>query len=222
MRYQAIIFDLDGTLIDSLADIAAATNRTMSAHGFPTHPIEAYRNFIGDGVRKLIVRALPEPMRTDEAIVAKCLETYGRDYGSSWNVKTCLYPGMAGALSELSRMGLKLAVLSNKPDEFTQSCAAQFLAQWRFDLVMGASPRFPHKPDPSSALEIARRFELSPAEFLYVGDMPVDMQTARNAGMRAIGVSWGLRSREQLVEAGADRVIDSPGELATIAREERS
>ncbi len=221
MSYGAVIFDLDGTLIDSLADIAAATNRTMVAHGYPTHPIDAYRNFIGDGARNLIKRALPASVRDDEATVSACLETYSREYAAAWNVRTCLYPGISSLLTKLKQMGLKLAVLSNKPDEFTQSCASQFLADWRFDIVMGASPRFPHKPDPASALQIADAFALPPGRIIYVGDMPVDMSTARNAGMYAVGVAWGMRTRGQLIDAGADIVIDRPDELIAIASSSR-
>ena len=217
MPFGGIIFDLDGTLIDSVADIAAATNRTMVKHGFPPHPVADYRRFIGDGVRKLVLRAMPEDQRQNAGIVASCLDCYAADYGQSWNVDTCLYPGIADAIDQLSRMGLQLAVLSNKPDGFTQSCAAHYLRQWRFDTVMGASPRFPHKPDPASALHIAAGWRIPPADCLYVGDMQVDMNTARNAGMYPVGVTWGLRDREELMSAGAATTIDRPDELVKIA-----
>lgn len=217
MKYRGIIFDLDGTLIDSLADIAAATNRTLTAHGFPVHPDSAYRQFIGDGVRKLIQRALPDSARTSEAVISACIESYNADYGAHWNVQTALYPGIAEALDQLKALGLKLAVLSNKPDPFTQSCAAEFLKRWQFDVVMGASTRYPHKPDPTAALAIAATLHLKPTEMMYLGDMPVDMQTARNAGMLAIGATWGLRTREELEQAGAQKIVDHPDQLLRIA-----
>lgn len=216
MAYKGIIFDLDGTLIDSMADIAAATNRTMAKHGFAEHPVESFRHFIGDGVRKLILRALPESERSNEQVISSCLSCYADDYRTTWNVKTSLFPGIADAIEQLSAKGLKLAVLSNKPDEFTQACVLHYLKQWRFDTVMGASTRFPHKPDPTSAIHIARSWGIEPAEVVYVGDMQVDMQTARNAGMLAVGATWGLRTREELIKAGAQRTVDRPEELVRI------
>lgn len=219
MRYKAIIFDLDGTLIDSLDDIASSVNRVLSACGFPAHAPLAYREFIGEGVGQLIRRALPPSACADELLVARCLQQYAADYRTSWNIATRLYPGIPAALDDLSKAGLKLAILSNKPDEFTQACASLFLADWSFDVVMGASTRFPNKPDPASALEIARLLGLVPSEMLYLGDMPVDMHTARNSGMLAIGAAWGFRTRQQLLDSGANIVIDHPSELAAIARQ---
>ena len=218
MRYKAIICDLDGTLIDSLDDIASSVNRVLATCAFPSHSALAYRDFIGDGVSQLIRRALPQSTCSDEHLVAQCLSAYAADYRNSWSVATRLYPGIASALDDLSIAGLKLAVLSNKPEEFTQACASLFLADWNFDVVMGASDRFPHKPDPASALQIARLLGFAPSQMLYLGDMPVDMLTARNSGMLAIGAAWGFRTRQQLIDAGADIVIDHPNELADLAR----
>lgn len=216
MKRKGIIFDLDGTLIDSLDDIADACNRTLLAHGFPTHPADAYKHFIGDGLRNLIIRALPEDHRDDQTIAA-CSATYSADYGRHWDIKTHLYPGMADALSALAARGLRLNVLSNKPDEFTQACARRYLAPWSFSVIMGASDRFAHKPDPAAALEIARILKLPTGRILYVGDMPVDMITARNAGFLAIGATWGFRSGPELLAAGAHHVIDHPAALVPLA-----
>ena len=212
MHHQAAIFDLDGTLLDSLEDIAQATNRTLQAQGFPTHPLTAYMQFIGDGMTKLILRALPPEHRT-EPTISRCVEFYRQDYGANWNVHTRLYDGIADLLDGLLARRIQLAILSNKPDEFVQHCVRQYLSAWPFAVIMGASSDFPHKPDPSAALAIARRMQLPAAQILYLGDMEVDMATAHAAGMTAIGAGWGFRSREQLTAAGADFVIDSPHEM---------
>lgn len=216
MQYRAVLFDLDGTLIDSLADIAHATNRTMQAHGFPPHPVDAYKHMIGDGVRKLILRALPDDRRTDTALVDQCIATYSADYGQHWNIHTCLYPGIAEMLDGLASANLRLTLLSNKPDAFTQLCARHYLAKWHFDIVMGAGAQFPNKPDPAAALDIARRLNLTPQQFLYLGDMPVDMQTATNAGMTPVGATWGFRTAEELKAAGARHIATCPTDLLAL------
>lgn len=213
MQYQAVLFDLDGTLIDSLADIALATNRTMEMYGFPPHPVEAYKHMIGDGVRKLILRALPADKREEASLIDRCITAYASDYGKTWNIQTRLYCGIAEMLDGLAAQGMRMAVLSNKPDPFTQICVQCYLSKWQLDVVMGAGTQFPNKPDPASALEIARRLGLSPQQFLYLGDMPVDMQTARNAGMTFVGAAWGFRTAEELRAAGACHTIDDPPAL---------
>jgi phosphoglycolate phosphatase len=210
MQYQAVLFDLDGTLIDSLQDLADATNRTLLAHGFPTHPVDAYRYFVGDGARNLILRALPPEHQRDDALIARCLETYSKDYGSNWNVRTCLYPGIAEMLDGLAARGLTLTLLSNKPDLFTQACARKYLSKWDFRVIMGAKPPFAHKPDPAAALEITRRVGLPADHFLYLGDTATDMQTALNAGMYPLGASWGFRPRQELRDAGARAILEHP------------
>lgn len=216
MPLQAVLFDLDGTLIDSLLDLANATNRTLAKYGFPAHPVEAYKIFVGDGVRKLVTRALPAERRQDEALLGRCLQTYAEDYGSHWNVATHLYDGVAGLLDGLTARGIRLAVLSNKPEVFTLSCVRAYLAKWKFEVVLGAGGAFPHKPDPAAALEVARRMNLSPSEFLYLGDTATDMQTACNAGMVAVGATWGFRTRGELQTAGARYLIDRPAELLAL------
>jgi phosphoglycolate phosphatase len=212
MSYQAVIFDLDGTLLDTLEDIGDAVNRVLSSQGFPVHPIDAYRFFVGDGVVKLIARALPEDKRDAETI-RSCLDAYRADYSRHWNVKTRLYDGVSAMLDALTARGLKLAILSNKPHEFTQECVREFLSTWSFDTVIGQRDGGPLKPDPAGALAIARTLGIIPAACLYLGDTAVDIKTAIAAGMTPVGVLWGFRPMEELRESGATILIQQPLEI---------
>jgi len=212
MPYQAVLFDLDGTLLDTLEDIGNAMNRVLATRGFPTHPIDAYRSFVGDGMVMLVTRALPENKR-DEETIRSCLEVYRADYGRTWNVKTRPYDGVAALLDALTARGLKRAILSNKPHEFTQRCVTELLSDWSFDVVLGQRDGVPLKPDPTGALEIAHTLGIPPAAFLYLGDTPVDMQTATAAGMVPVGVSWGFRTPEELRSSGAQALIERPLEV---------
>ena len=207
--YQAVIFDLDGTLLDTLEDIGATVNRVLSARGFPIHPIDAYRFYLGDGVAKLITRALPEDKR-DAETVRSCLEAYRADYGRHWNVKTRLYDGVSAMLDALTTRDLKLAILSNKPHEFSQECVREFLSRWSFDLVFGQRDGVPLKPDPAGALAIAHFLGIPPAACLYLGDTAIDMKTAIAAGMTPVGALWGFRPMEELRESGATILIQEP------------
>ncbi|HUO07679.1 MAG TPA: HAD family hydrolase [Phycisphaerae bacterium] len=215
MRFQAILFDLDGTLIDSLADIADACNLTLAALGYPTHPINAYRYFVGDGVKNLLLRALP-PHARSEPILNQCMETYNAQYTRIWHAKTRPYPGIPELLDAATAQGLRLAILSNKPHPFTVQCVEKILAGHHFEVVMGASPRFPHKPDPQAALHIAQTMAIPPAEFLYVGDTATDMQTAVAAGMFPLGALWGFRTADELLASGAKALSHSPADLLKV------
>jgi phosphoglycolate phosphatase len=216
-----VLFDLDGTLIDSLADIADAANRVLISQGFPAHPRDAYRGFIGDGVPTLFARALPAGAGTPERIAA-CAEGFRVAYADAWNVATRVYDGIPELLDTLAGRGLKLAVLSNKPDAFTKGCVRHYLAAWPFAPVHGDRAGVPRKPDPAGAKAIAGELGLDPGAILYVGDTSVDMATARRAGMPAVGVAWGFRSADELWESGAGAVIDHPRELAAILDGRRS
>jgi phosphoglycolate phosphatase len=215
MRFRAILFDLDGTLLDTLEDIAHSANRALASQGFPPHATPRYREFIGEGVARLIERVLPENRR-DESALQACVEAYRKEYALNWNVRTKPYAGVPEMLDGLVACGLRLAVLSNKPDPFTQQCVRELLSNWTFDAVIGASDAFPRKPDPASALEIARRLAARPGECLYAGDSGVDMQTARAAGMFPLGVLWGFRGGEELQNAGAQKLIAHPLELIAL------
>ncbi|PIE31586.1 HAD family hydrolase [candidate division KSB3 bacterium] len=215
MSYNAIIFDLDGTLLNTLEDLADSTNRVLQSQGFPPHPVDAYRYFVGNGARKLIERVLPDKQCNEETIV-RCLELFREDYGQNWNVKTKIYEGVSEMLHTLQDRRLKLSILSNKPHEFTVHCVESLLPDWHFDFVFGQREQIPPKPDPAGALDILERLGISQAECLYVGDTATDMQTAVTANLYPVGVLWGFREREELVEAGAKVLLEHPKELITL------
>jgi len=209
MPFRAILFDLDGTLLDTLTDIGDSVNRVLTAQGFPIHPMQAYRQFIGDGFSVLIRRALPEDQRSAETIQT-CLDAFNADYSTNWHNSTRLYPGIGAMLDALVRRNLKLAVLSNKAHAFTRKCTARYLSSWNFEAVFGGRDTVPPKPDPTAALEIAQLLDLPPSEFLYMGDSGVDMQTAIAAKMFPVGASWGFRSTRELQQSGCRALIDRP------------
>ncbi len=209
MPYQAILFDLDGTLLDTLEDLADSVNRVLSQRGFSRHKLDSYRRFIGDGAAMLITRALPEDKRNVE-IIRICLDAFLEDYGRSWNLKTKPYKGIPELLDSLTVRGLKMAVLSNKPHDFAKTCVKQLLPNWQFEVVLGQRDNVPPKPDPAGALEIAEWLKLSPSDFLYLGDSAVDMKAAVAASMFPVGVTWGFRTAEELRKGGCRVLIDRP------------
>jgi phosphoglycolate phosphatase len=215
MTYPAVLFDLDGTLLNTLDDLADASNRALARHGLPTHSTESFRYFVGDGVRNLVLRTLPEDRRDDQTL-AKVLQDYRADYARNWNVKTRPYPGIPELLDALQAMRVKMAVLSNKPDADTRRCVSTLLPNWRFDHVLGAREGVPLKPDPAAALEVTRVLEVPPPSFLFLGDTRMDVETALAAGMYPVGALWGFREREELVEAGAKALAAHPMDVARL------
>lgn len=212
MKLEAVVFDLDGTLLDTLADIADAMNAALRRMGFPGHETAAYKYLTGDGVHALAERSVPEQAKS-ETTLAACIREFRQEYAGRWGTKTRPYPGITGLLAELSRRRLKLSVLSNKLDEFARRAVRDFLPDFDFTLVIGAKPDLPPKPDPAGALLIARGLDIPPAGIIYLGDTGVDMQTAVRAGMYPVGVLWGFRDEKELREHGAKAVISSPLEL---------
>jgi phosphoglycolate phosphatase len=212
MNFKAVIFDLDGTLLDTLEDIADAANHVLSQRGFPTHDTDAYRHFVGDGVNILLTRVLPEKNQNEE-VVAECVQAFREAYGHHWNVRTRPYEGVPEMLDGLTAKGLKMAVLSNKPDDFAKKCVAELLSKWRFEVVFGFHNGIPPKPDPGGALQIAELMDTEPEQILYLGDTDVDMKTALAAGMFPVGALWGFRSVEELRNSGAETVIALPQDL---------
>ena len=215
MSIKAVLFDLDGTLLDTLKDIGNAVNRVMAGKGFPTHELDIYRYFVGDGSAMLINRALPEEKRNDDVIRA-CLKGFLEDYGRNWNVNTKPYEGIPEMLDALSDRGLKMAILSNKPHEFTKQCATELLSNWKFDEVIGQRNGIPPKPDPAGAMEVAKRLNIPPVDFLYMGDSGVDMKTAVASGMLPVGALWGFRSMGELKDSGSLALVDHPSEILSL------
>jgi phosphoglycolate phosphatase len=212
-KFQAVIFDLDGTLFNSLVDLSESMNAVLSGQGFPTHPTDSYRYFVGDGMEKLVIRALPEKSRNNRAIVAQSLERMRTLYSQRWDRCSTLYPGIPALLDGLIARNLSLAIFSNKPQKLTAVVQEKYLADWPIHPVLGASSEYPLKPDPAGALAISRELSLSPVEILYLGDTAVDMLTARAAGMYAIGCLWGFREKRELKGAGAQLLLNHPQEL---------
>jgi phosphoglycolate phosphatase len=215
MRFHAVLFDLDGTLLDTLEDLADSTNAALRAQGFAEHPLAAYRYFIGNGVENLVRRALP-PERLEAATLARSAELMRREYSARWADKTRPYPGVAELLDALTARGLPMTVLSNKPDDFTRLCVSRLLPDWRFEVVLGAGPGVPKKPDPAAALRIAARLNLPPARIVYLGDTNTDMQTAVAAGMYPVGALWGFRTAAELTASGAEVLLEKPMELLRV------
>lgn len=209
---RAILFDLDGTLLDTLADLADAMNQALVNLGFQPHTQKAYKTAVGDGVYLLAERVLPPENRSAETIRALVAEMQDI-YSKGWMNKTRPYDGIPAVISELQARAIRTAVLSNKPDDKTRICMDHYFCGTDFDVVMGASDRFPLKPDPAAAEYIIRTLGIPKSEWLYLGDTNTDMQTARNAGITAVGVTWGFRTRQELMENGADMIIDHPLDL---------
>ena len=194
-RPRGVIFDLDGTLADSLGDIASAMNRTLRAHGLPEHPVSAYRTFVGEGVRKLAERALPPGT---EALREAFVTAYEADYAQHLLDETRLFPAIPEVLDALASSRVPVAVLSNKPDVPTRRLVDALCGRWQFRAVFGERPGVPRKPDPASALALADELGAGPQSVAFVGDTGVDMLTARAASMRPVGVLWGFRPQEVL------------------------
>ncbi len=212
MKFEAVLFDLDGTLLDSIEDLTDSMNIVLDGFGFPGHDAEACKNFVGDGVEIFALRALPENRR-DEATVAQCAAEMRAEYRKRWSLKTRPYDGIPELLDDLTLRHLKLAVLSNKPEESTKEMVAELLSKWRFYPVAGARPSVPQKPDPILAIEISQQLRMPADKFLYLGDTGTDMKTARGAGMFAVGALWGFRTAEELKDTGAEVLVAHPSEV---------
>ncbi|PIE18872.1 MAG: hypothetical protein CSA66_03600 [Proteobacteria bacterium] len=205
-----LIFDLDGTLVDSLADIADGMEHVLARRGLPGHPRDAYRRFVGDGVRRLVARATPPEVhgRLDALV-----DSFRERYFAHGLDQTHPYDGVEPLLARCAAAGIPMAVVSNKPHALAVEVVAALLGDTPFAAVIGQRDGVPHKPDPRGALEAAEAMGVSPAAVAFVGDSGVDVETARRAQMRAVAVTWGFRGRDELAAAGPDHMVDSPAEL---------
>jgi phosphoglycolate phosphatase len=215
MRFQAVLFDLDGTLLDTIEDLTDAMNAALAAVGCPPVTIAQCKYFVGDGVRNFALRALPEGRR-DEATLAKIMPIYRQAYMTNWDRKTLPYEGIPELLDALTARGLKFVVYSNKPDEFANLTVRKLLPRWDFAAIVGAREGVANKPDPTAAIEIARRLAIPPERFVYVGDTNTDMKTAVAAGMFPVGALWGFRTADELLANGAKALIKRLIELLAV------
>ncbi len=212
---NGIVFDLDGTLLYTLRDLADSVNAALRDLSLPPHPLERFNAFVGNGARMLCRRALGGAEDTDPR-VDRLLQGF-RTYYASYRTRTTRpYPGIPEALAALQARGVQMAILSNKPQEDTQAVAERYFPQVRFAAVVGQSAQVPPKPDPAGAGAVLSALGLPRQQVCYLGDSDVDMLTARNAGLLALGACWGFRGAEELKAAGADRLLSSPEELPAL------
>jgi phosphoglycolate phosphatase len=216
MRFKASLFDLDGTLLNTLDDLADTANLALEQLSYPVHPTESYRYFVGDGMRLFVERIMPD--KSSEERIRECEEIFKKLYAQHWADKTCLYEGIDAMLSNLRKLGMKLAILSNKPDNFTRMCVQRYFPPECFSCVQGQLEKVPRKPHPQGALIIAEKLGLQPADILYVGDTATDMQTGKGAGMVTAGVLWGFREIRELTQNGADYIVRNPREIVEICQ----
>ncbi len=218
MAPRAVLFDLDGTLCDTLEDIAASVNAVLAARALPPHPLAAFRRLVGDGVEQLVERSLSRArgVAASAAEVAEALPELRREYSARLLDRTRPYPGVPELLAALAARAVPRGVVSNKPHALTARMVEALLPGAGFAAVLGARPELPRKPDPAAALEAARALGVPAGEVLFLGDSDVDMRTARNAGMVPAGALWGFRDAEELRASGARVLLARPGELLAL------
>ncbi|MFT5561754.1 MAG: phosphoglycolate phosphatase [Candidatus Azotimanducaceae bacterium] len=209
---KALLFDLDGTLLDTLTSLANCFNRVLTVAGYPTHPVQAYRHFIGDGARQCVIRCLPEQVQ-DEKTIDHVLQLQQADYRLSWQQDVELYSGIETLLAELKARGCKMAVLSNKDHGFVEQCIGHFFKPDTFVAVQGYSATIPHKPDAAGAKQLISQLGISASEIALLGDTAVDILTANAAEICSIGALWGFRDRLELESAGANYLVKTPQDV---------
>lgn len=212
---KTVIFDLDGTLLDSIEDIASSMNKVLESLQLPTHKIEDYKHFVGGGVDILVENALSNQSKE---IKDEVIKRFKIEYDGKLHSKTLPYDGIYELLDELKKLDINLAVLSNKPHEFTVSYVNHFFKNYNFKEIHGQKKDVPKKPDPKAALDIVKCLDSSCENTYFIGDTKIDMQTAKSANMTAIGVLWGFRDEKELKEHGADFIVKEPLEIINIIK----
>ena len=212
---KTVIFDLDGTLLDSIEDIASSMNKVLESLQLPTHKIEDYKHFVGGGVDILVENALNNQSKE---IKDEVIKRFKIEYDGKLHSKTLPYDGIYELLDELKKLDINLAVLSNKPHEFTVSYVNHFFKNYNFKEIHGQKKDVPKKPDPKAALDIVKCLDSSCENTYFIGDTKIDMQTAKSANMTAIGVLWGFRDDKELRDFGADFIVSNPLEILKIIK----
>ena len=213
---KLVIFDLDGTLLDTIEDLGDSVNEVLSSRDFPEHTYDQYCLFIGDGMEKLIQRSIPRECLDDKLLVGKILNDYREAYSRNWNKKSKPYQGVMNLLNQLKMRDVKSSVLSNKPHQFTELCVEELIGNKYFEMVLGQREGVKKKPSPDGAIEICHSLNIDPEETLFIGDTNVDIATGIAAGMKTIGVLWGFREEKELREAGAHYIIDRPDQVLDV------
>ncbi len=211
---KAVLFDLDGTLVDSLYDLADSANYALESKGYPTHEAEKYKYFVGDGMKKLMERVLPENHRS-EAEILDLLQIFLAWYGKHYTDKTYVYDGIIPLLDSLKNKGIKLGVVTNKADDMAQKVVEKLLSGY-FDYVLGKCERFPTKPNPAATLYVMQEMNVNPSECIFIGDSGMDAKNGVNCGAVSVGALWGFREKTELLENGAQYTVNSPLELLEI------
>ncbi len=207
---KAVIFDLDGTLLDTLEDIAISCNYVLKQYNQKPIEMKEYKKLLGQGASKLVQELLPSLEKSDHE---DALALFEKHYTKQFTQNTKMYEHVSKMLTFLQVKGIKMAILSNKPNSFTKKCALKYLSNWNFEAIYGIRDGIPRKPDPAGANEIIKELHVEPDETLFVGDMKIDMMTAHDAGIDSIGVLWGFSEKEELVKHGARYIVESPKEI---------
>ena len=211
---KSIIFDLDGTLLNTIEDLANACNYALTTLGYKTHEVEKYKTFVGNGRYKLVERMLPEDRR-DMDNIEKSLQLFDTYYEKHMIDMTKPYDGIMEMLDSLINRGINIAVVSNKPHEFTTEVVKNYFGD-RFKVVYGHKKNTKEKPDPWAVLEVIEEFNVNKDECLYIGDSEIDINTAKNAGVKSVGVEWGFRGKGELEAAGANYIVNKPEQILEI------
>lgn len=206
------IFDLDGTLLDTLDDLTDSMNYMLGKHNFPERTRDEIRSFVGNGVRKLVERAIPNEYKADKEFIDKFYDEFSLHYNSHSDIKTCPYSGTLNMLDELIRNGYEIAIVSNKIDSAVKSLSAKFFGK-RIRSTIGEKPSIKHKPEPDMVFMAMEEMGANKMDSIYIGDSEVDIETARNAGIPCVSVLWGFKDRKFLEESGATMLVHSMEEL---------
>lgn len=214
---KTILFDLDGTLLNTIDDLADAANWVCERHGWPTHTVTEYKHFVGNGIPLLVERFSPEAARTPDQLAATLAEFNAR-YDAHKEDKTKAYPGMIELLDKLHAEGIRTAVFSNKADEFCGKIVEHYFGKGKFEIIRGNRKGVPTKPDPTGVYSLMADLGADKATTLFIGDSDVDIRTGHNAGLPALGVLWGFRDKAELTAVGADALAETPDDILAYIR----